>query len=349
MKKILVMEFDNIKADLRPDLPYDIALQECLLAKDIALSKGDFNTAGHACKGVAECYRRLGHINKAIQEYGSALDFFQETKNLSGIARTKWATANVLRQQCEYIRSINLLNDAYQDALIIKDYLCVAYSLAGIAETTRILGDYAVSISQHSRALGIFNRLQDYRGIVWAYEGIAQMHKNCGNIKKALRLFGISLRIAEETKDMRGVGYALKGIGEIFGIMGSYQDAINHLMMALLLFEEIKLKIGQAYTHKTMGDTYLRCAKYENAISNYNKAFTKFEESKDQRGIAYVTEGIGDLNRKIGFFEEATKHYLDSQAFFKEQRIRYGFLSSSMALRKLGMNNGGYIALTCPH
>ena len=96
MKKILVMEFDSIKADLRPDLPYDIALQECLLAKNIALSKGDIDAAGHASKGVAECYRRLGQIDKAVQEYNSAQDFFQETKNISGIAWTDWTTANLL-------------------------------------------------------------------------------------------------------------------------------------------------------------------------------------------------------------------------------------------------------------
>lgn len=343
MKKILVMEFDSIKADLKADLPYDIALQECLGAKNIALSKGDIDAAGHASKGVAECYRRLGQIDKAIQEYKSALIFFRETKKIEGIAWTKWATANVLRQQCDYMSSIDLLKDTYKDSLTIKDYRCVAYSLAGMAETTRILGNYTDSFLQHRKALSIFNMLQDYRGIVWAYEGMAQMYKNYGKIKDGLRLFDISRRIAEETKDMRGLGYALKGVGEILGIIGSYKDGINHLMMALIIFEEIKFKIGIAYTHKTLGDTYLRYVDFENAISSYNKALKIFKESKDQRGIAYVIKGIGDINRKLGFFEEATKYYLDSQAFFRKKKVRYGFLLSSVALSKLGLNSDGYI------
>lgn len=53
MKKILVMEFDSIRADLRADLPYDMALQECLLAKSIVLCKGDIDAAGHGKLGMA--------------------------------------------------------------------------------------------------------------------------------------------------------------------------------------------------------------------------------------------------------------------------------------------------------
>ncbi len=344
MKKILIMEFDNIKADLKPDLPYDIALQECLLAKNVALSKRDIDAAGHASKGVAECYRRLGQIDKAIQEYKSAQDFFQETKNLSGMNWTNWATANLFRQQCAYISSIDLLKEAYRASLTIKDYRCVAYSLAGMAETTRIMGNYMLSFAQHLDALNIFNLLKDYRGIVWAYEGMAQMYKNCGKTNESLRLFNISKRIAGEIKDMRGLGYALKGYGENLGIIGLYNKSINHLTMALLIFKEIKFKIGEAYTYKTLGDMYLRYANFETAMSSYNKAFKIFKELKDQRGMAYVTKGIGDINRKLGFLEEANNCYMDSQTFFKEKKVRYGFLLSSVALSKLGLNSGGYIA-----
>ena len=41
---------------------------------------------------------------------------------------------------CNYINSINLLKKVYTDSLNFKDFRCAAYSLAGIAENTRILG-----------------------------------------------------------------------------------------------------------------------------------------------------------------------------------------------------------------
>ncbi len=343
MKNILVMEFDNIKADIRPDLPYDLTLQECLFVKNDALNKGNIDIAGNASRGIAECYRRLGQIDKAVREYKFALNFFQESKNVEGIARTKWTAANIFRQQCDYINSINLLKDAYKLSFITKDHSCTAYSLAGIAETTRILGNYKVSFIQHLNALNLFKLLRDYRGIVWAYEGIAQMYKNSGLINEGLSLFSISKNITEETRDMRGLGYALKGIGEILGIMGSYKESINNLKIALVIFKKINFRLGIAYTRKTLGEIYLKYSNFNNALENFNKAFKMFEELKDQRGIAYTNKSFGDFHKKLGFFKEAKECYLKSQVFFRSKNVTYGFVISSIELRKLGVNNNNMI------
>ena len=95
--KIVIAEFENIKGNLKSDLPYDIALQECKAAKENALSVGNPDAAGHASKGLAECYRRVGQIDNAIQEYKTAIQFFKRQKNLAGIAWTKWGTANIFK------------------------------------------------------------------------------------------------------------------------------------------------------------------------------------------------------------------------------------------------------------
>jgi tetratricopeptide (TPR) repeat protein len=196
MGKIVVMEFANIEAELKEDLPYDIALKECLSAKSTSLTKGDINATAHASKGAAECYRRLGLLDNATEEYKLALTYFNEIGNNSGVAWTKWAHANLLRQQGNYLDSTRELKEAYTLSQLIKDPRCVAYTVAGLAETSRILGRYTLSYSQHIQALNIFKNMSDYRGVVWAYEGIAQMYKNSGRLKQALNLFELSRKIA---------------------------------------------------------------------------------------------------------------------------------------------------------
>jgi len=329
MEKILLMEFNNIKADIRPDLPYDVLLQECNTAKKEALLKGDINAAGYSSKGAAECYRRLGQNDKALQEYNSAIVYFQETKNINGISWTNWAISNILRQQCNYINSTNLLKKVYINSLNFKDFRCAAYSLAGIAENTRILGNYFESFLQHRNALKIFNNLRDYRGIVWAYEGIAQMYKNCGEFKKGQRLFENSIRIAKDIKDIRGLGYALKGMGEILGITVSYKEGTNHLEMAIAIFKEINFKVGIAYSYKTIGDINLKYSNFEKAKNCYDEALKLFKELQDQRGIAYVTQAIGAFYKKQGILNLAKGYLENSQMFFREKKIGYGLFLSS--------------------
>jgi tetratricopeptide (TPR) repeat protein len=190
---IKIMEFEYVKADIKEDMPYDLILSDCLSAKKIAQTKCDIDSIGYSSKASAECYRRLGLIDNAIEEYTLALSCFKETQNIKGKAWTKWAYANLLRQQTSYYDSITELMKAYFLANSIGDIHCCAYSVAGIAEGTRIIGNYSLSFSQHLYALALFKKLKDYRGIVWRYEGIAQMYKNCGSIKRSFDFFKTAL------------------------------------------------------------------------------------------------------------------------------------------------------------
>jgi len=336
MGQLIIREYDGIKANLNEIMPYDIAMQECLCAKHNAISVGDVDAAGHASKGLAECYRRIGMIDAAILEYNHALGCFKETKNNSGTAWTRWAYSNLLRQQCDYYESIRQLRAAYVTAITINDNNCVGYIIAGIGENTRILGNYHESKKYHMKALRIFKGMSDYRGIVWAYEGIAQMHKNSGHIYEGLKLFIMSKEIAEKYIDKRGLGFALKGIGEIFGMLGNRNESMNHLRLALNVFVEIGYKVGIAYTYKTMGDTYLRYKDVDNALYCTQQALNIFNETRDKRGIAYAEKTLGDIKYQIGNIDDATEDYLQANTFFISKNIEYGMRISNASLVKIG-------------
>ena len=133
---------------------------------------------------------------------------------MRGLAWTYWATGNHFRQSSNYLLADENLKLALDLAKQARDSRCYVYALAGIAENSRIRGEYSIALAQHYRALGWFRRLEDARGVVWALEGIAQMYKNKGNYGIASRLFRYSASLARMSGDLRGLGYALKGLGE---------------------------------------------------------------------------------------------------------------------------------------
>jgi tetratricopeptide (TPR) repeat protein len=175
-QKILIVEFENIAADLRVDVPYDQLVESCKAAKTAALAQGDIRAIGHAAKGLGECYRRVGLLDSAEVEYAASLACFEEARDLSGMAWARWAKANLLRQKSDFAGCFRELTASYAVAVEIKDYHCAAYSLAGHAESTRILGHYSASLSQHSKTLEMFQEeLSGHR---------LGVRRNCTNVQK---------------------------------------------------------------------------------------------------------------------------------------------------------------------
>jgi tetratricopeptide (TPR) repeat protein len=147
VKTIIIPEFSKINSDIANGISYQKVLEDCLFAKKISFNKGNLIEWGHASKGAGECYRRLGLYELANIEYDLAISAFVKENKHSDLAWAKWAKGNLLRQQCNYSIALKILYEAYQLSYDNNDRRCMAYSIAGIAETTRINGYYTLSLA----------------------------------------------------------------------------------------------------------------------------------------------------------------------------------------------------------
>ena len=299
-------------------------LHESASAKKIARIQGQTITAGYACIGMAESYRRLGKTCNAVAQHRDALEHFIETKNNSGLAWAYWSGANISRQQGNYVESINQLRKSIYFSKISRETDCEHYAVAGLAECTRILGNYNVSYLQHLYAYNLFLYNRDYRGVVWAYEGIAQILKNTGHIDKAMRLFAEAIAISSKIADFRGLGYAFKCFGECCALRGNLAEGLFYLQRGELVFRDIHHKTGLAYSLKATADVYRDYYQYDDAQVKYNEAEKLFTEIQDNRGLAYVDASKGILSLKNSNYEGAIGCFSRSMRIFKQMNVVYG-------------------------
>ena len=334
METANILEFKNIDVGIETGPSYDVLLIESSSAKKIANIQGRTNTAGYACIGMAESYRRLGKVSSALEEQNNALAYFIETNNQSGLAWANWNGANISRQQGDYEKSITQLRRAIYYSRLSREIDCEQYSIAGLAESTRILADYELSYSQHLHAYKLFFNRRDYRGIVWAYEGIAQILKNIGNVDQATRLFAEAVKLSKEISDFRGLGYALKCFGECLALRGNYLDALRYLHKSESMFRGIQHKTGLAYALKATADTYRDIFLLDEALDMYVKAEAIFSGIGEDRGLAYVEAGRGVLALKSGSTIEAYEHFNNSKRVFQERNIRFGITLIKRSLKE---------------
>ena len=324
MESAIIQEFKNIDVGIDTKPSYAVLLDESASAKKIARIQGQTNTAGYACIGMAESYRRLGKICNASVQHRDALEHFIETKNNSGLAWAYWNGANISRQKGDYLESIKKLRKSIYFSKISSELDCEHYAVAGLAECTRILGDYKISYLQHLYAYNLFLSIRDYRGVVWAYEGIAQILKNSGQIDKAMRLFAEAITISYKIADFRGLGYAFKCFGECCALRGKLAESLFYLQRGELVFRDIHHKIGLAYTLKATADVFRDYFQYDEAQAKYDEAEKLFAEIEDNRGLAYVDASKGILSLKNANYEAASICFTRSMRIFEQMNVVYG-------------------------
>ncbi len=323
-RNLSLAEFGSVVLESNPERSYYVAAEELKSLEREYFRQGKLEKSGEAARALAECLRRIGDLQGAEEQSKRALLYFEESRSLKGVAWTQWHTGTALRQKGRYADALKYLRLSYRKAQEASDGVCVVYSLAGVAETTRIQGDYANALPQHVRALRIFRQLGDQRGIAWAYEGIGQIQKNRGLIAKSLRSYKIAEGIARASGDLRGLAWALKGIGELKSIIGEGQEGINVLLIALRIFQESGATVAQGYTEKILGDSFLRLGCIDSAVSNYVAAFDRFGRINDERGLAYVLVGLGDLHWRIALRKEAVSIYRIASKIFDVHQLAYG-------------------------
>ncbi len=332
---IILRELAGIRGRPVGEASYESNLGACLLAKRCASAEADMMGAGHAARGAAECYRRLGRHEEAAQEYRVAAEFFRTAGDAKGLAWTLLSFSNLLRQKSQFRAALETLSTCMWLSHLCQDAGLVAYVIAGTAETSRILGNYRLAKRQHLEAYDIFRSLDDSRGIVWALEGVGQMLKNTGRLREALEHFTQAKKIATAANDLRGLAYALKCRAESLSGLGHSQTAVEEASLAVQVFESIGLKVGLGYGLKSLGDILRARGENEMALESYRRAVEVFSQASDGRGLAYTFNGIGFLFDSLGAADTAAACFGHAASYFTDLELRFGQSQNRTGLRNL--------------
>jgi len=337
---IILREFIGIRGGPSEENSYESNLRECLTAKRRANEEADLVGAGHAARGTAECYRRLGQLNEAAEEYESATNYFRLASDQKGLAWTLLAYSNLLRQSSRYAAAFNGLSEALTLAKTCRDLGLMAYIVAGIGETTRVVGNYRRAHRQHASAYEMFRSLDDSRGMIWALEGIGQMFKNAGRLCEAQERFDEAKKLAMNANDSRGLGYALKCRAECLSGFGHHRSAVEEASLAVQIFENIGLKVGLGYALKSLGDIFRANHDYIGALLNYRKAAQVFSKINDARGLAYTFNGLGALLSETDGAKNAGVCFVHAANYFRATGLSFGQTQGMSGLLRLTQRQG---------
>ncbi|WP_314220514.1 tetratricopeptide repeat protein [Streptomyces zaehneri] len=262
---------------------------------------GEHGEAARSGLAVAEAHRRLGQVREADRAWKASYRAARDAGDIAAMAWALWSGGTLARQRGAFPLARRLLGLAADLGEQGGDIVVRGYSLAGLAETGRIQGDYEAVGRLHEQLLAEARRRGEARHTVWALEGIAQMHRNSGDHDTAYALFEEAARIAEGAEDRRGHAWALRGLADIV----SARDGDTARALALLTEAEescraMNLTGALAYNHKMRGNVLYRTGRYPEARRMYTQALDEFRAMGEPRGEALSRLGLTKALARLG-------------------------------------------------
>ncbi|GAA2400149.1 hypothetical protein GCM10010420_28510 [Streptomyces glaucosporus] len=277
--------------------------------------EGSAAEAARSGLAVAEAHRRLGNVAEADRAWKASYRAARSAGDTAAMAWALWSGGTLARQRGALALSWRLLSLAAELGERGGDVVARGYSLAGLAETGRIQGDYEAVGALHEQLLAEARRRGEARHTVWALEGIAQMHRNNGSYDSAYALFAEAAGIAERADDRRGHAWALRGLADILSARDKDTDrALELLSEAEAACREMRLAGALAYNHKMRGNVLYRAARWAEARDLYEQALAEFREMGEPRGEALARLGLVKSLARLGRDREETAADLASLA-----------------------------------
>ncbi|MFI8436145.1 tetratricopeptide repeat protein [Streptomyces sp. NPDC079020] len=280
-----------------------------LAAAEASGSPAEVARAGLA---VAEAHRRLGHVAEADLAWKASYRAARSAEDLGAMAWALWSGGTLARQRGALRLAFRLLGLAADMGKRGGDVVARGYSLAGLAETGRIQGDYGTVAALHEQLLAEARVRGEARHTVWALEGIAQIHRNTGSLDTALEMFEEAAQLARNADDWRGRAWALRGIADIVSVRdGNTERALTLLSEAESTCREMKLSSALAYNHKMRANVLFRAGRYEESREIYEQALAEFSEMSEPRGEALARLGLVKSRARLGRDRHETAAELD--------------------------------------
>ena len=271
---------------------------EQLRAAERAGAQGEVARSGLA---VAEAHRRLGQVGDADRAWKASYRAARDAGDTAAMAWALWSGGTLARQRGAFPLAWRLLGLAAEFGERGGDIVVRGYSLAGMAETGRIQGDYEAVGALHEQLLAEARKRGEARHTVWALEGIAQIHRNTGSYDTAYAMFEEAAEIAGRADDRRGHAWALRGLADIVSVRdGDAERALGLLAEAEVTCREMNLSSALAYNHKMRGNVLYRAGRYAEARDVYSQALAEFRAMSEPRGEALSRLGLAKSLAHLG-------------------------------------------------
>jgi tetratricopeptide (TPR) repeat protein len=144
-------------------------------------------------------------------------------------------------------------------------------------------------------------------GIAYSLAGLGGTHRIVGKTAESLKYYHQANEMFHSLRDTFGSAYTHCGVGNANRIMKEYGMALDHFRKATRLYEEIGDIVSYSYTLWSLAMVYKMKGDLIQAGELIGRARKNFKKTKDPRGIIYCDLADGEVAWMEGNNRKAQK------------------------------------------
>src|SRR5579864_348138 len=243
---------------------------------------------------IANCYRKLEDLDKALQFAKQALEMKEQLSDRDEIGKTHNQLGLIYWERANYPEAIKNLQQAIEIASTLNDKELEGSARNNLGLVFDERGDYKQSLEQYQRALELHRSTHFERGEGDTLGNIGGVHLLLGRFKEALPYYQEALAISERlglkpasSDDLGNIALCLSGLGDVDGALKSFDHALQ-------VAHETGLAKEEADWHKGKGSTLVGLGRFDEALREYAAAEQVYEHAGLKRELV---EALGDTGR----------------------------------------------------
>jgi CHAT domain-containing protein/Tfp pilus assembly protein PilF len=261
---------------------------------------------------IANCYRKLENLDKAVEFAQQALHMKEELGDRDEVGSTHNQLGLIYWERADYPVAIDHLQQAIDiaSALPDKELEGAARNNLGLVFDER--GDYKRSLEQYSRALELHRASHFERGEGDTLGNIGGVYLMLGKFREALPYYQQALAISERlglkpasSEDLGNIALCLAGNGDVDGALMSFDRALEVAHNAGLVKDEADWRKGKGTTLVGLGRFDAALREYSSAEQVYERAGLKRELTEALIDTGRVDQLLGDSNAAGSRFQHA--------------------------------------------
>jgi CHAT domain-containing protein/Tfp pilus assembly protein PilF len=284
---------------------FEKALEMFQTGKD---RQGESVTLGY----IANCHRKLGDLDKALDFAQRALQMKREVGDRDEIGKTYNQLGLIYWERADYPAAIQHLQEAIEIAALVEDKQLGGSARNNLGLVYDERGDYKQSLEQYQQALELHRSTHFERGESDTLGNIGGIYLLLGEFKEALRYYRQALAMDERlglkpasSADFGDIALCLAGMGDV-------DEALQNFDHALRVAHDAALPKEEADWHKGRGTTLVGLGRFDAALRDYAAAEQVYEHAGLKRELVeafvdtgYVYELLGDANAAEAQFQHA--------------------------------------------
>ena len=276
-------------------------------------------------QGEQNALNRLGHVRRMREDYGAAIDCFEQALHISraigdrgGEHDALFGFGQIYRLQGRYVVAIERFQQALVIARAIGNRGGEMNDLLALGHACRVQGHHGLAVESHEQALAIARAIGDRAGECNALDAMGDLARVRGRYPAAVDCYRQSLAVARSLGHQVGELGALWGLGHAYRGLDQHASAVDCYQQVADRAREIGHRNSEFEACYGLGQGELATGRPDQALEHHRRALTIACELGQAPDQARAHAGVADAHHALNQAEQADEHWRRSMAILSE-------------------------------